>query len=408
MSVLDFDIRDRSGPDPKGARYHWLVDNAPDIIRETQEWASSHGQDWHWHWMFHIFWRLFEEPNRWVTLRGALEDHEGGGSVEPGPVDPQPPQPRPDPQPLPSQFGRQHIIRGSFRRRMYSYWSNAWVHPDGATFVFGGNPGPSFYRIDPSGDIHELGTLSVRSGGETEGWYWDLNGRLYIADGNTFWYVNPFDGSAQEIYSAPGPLWQPHSSLDGQVHSATLKDSSWRKIATVVWYRGRLLRFDAIGELDESIVTKDGEWLVIEEKWLIPGTPEAKDHNRIIRLATQEEYVLSQWDGAVGHCDTNLDSVIGEDDEHGACVVWNLRERSRRELWRTWNMGHVSWQAGRLLSSDNESLTLVDTNSAAMQHVQSHGIHVTSDYDTQVRANLSPCGKRATYIGDDGIHVVEL
>lgn len=299
------------------------------------------------------------------------------------------------------QSGRVTVIPGPFHPRMYSYWANAVVLR-GVTYVFAGRDGrPQFFDIR-NGVFIPLGQL-VPDFGETEGWYWDAAGWVYVVEGNRLLRVNPFTGQRDTAFHAPPGfvLWQPHSSDDGQVHSATIKDAAtWRKVGTVASYRGELRTFMARGELDESIVTKCGEWLIIQEDRL----------NRVVRLRDGWERAISQEDGAVGHCDTGHGFVVGEDDAHGACVRWDLEALERRELWQTWNMGHVAVRGNKILASNAESLTLslYDLSADTHQQLLYHGVNAGGDYDRQVRANLSPCGTRACYMINNDVHVLEL
>jgi hypothetical protein len=327
-----------------------------------------------------------------------------GQGPAPTPSVPAPAPALPVPFPPTGHFGRLHYLGDGFRPRIYSYYANAWVNPnDGTTHVFAS--GPTFFAISADGSI-QGSPASMRYAGETECWSWDLQGYIYLPVGDRILRVNPFTGEEQVVMTAPAgyTLWQQNQSDDGQVHTATLKDASWRMVGTIYNYRGRQDIVWAEGELNESIVTKCGEFAIIQEKF-----GDSHD-NRIIELASGREiYRITDAEGAVGHCDTGHGIVIGEDNFLGACVVWDLRARTKRALWHTWNMGHVSFEAGRLLSSDSESLTLVDVNNASMQHVISHGGRVTADYDTSIRANLSPCGRRATYmINGTSLFVVEL
>lgn len=328
----------------------------------------------------------------------------------------QPVQPNVPPSPAPNvnvdvvppRPGRLiHILGGPWHPRLYSYWANAVVLR-GVTYAFLGHLDgrPRFFDI--RGDrVTELGTL-VPYSGTTEGWYWDEAGWLYIVDGPRLMHVNPFTGESRVAFDVSGQfgnhvIWQTHSSLDGQVHSASLKElPNWNKIGTVVWYRGVLQYYPARDVLDESIITTDGEYLIILEG----------NGNRVVTLRTQDERYISQEDGAVGHCDCGPHEVVGEDDQHGACIVWDLQrpltQDYRRELFRTWGMGHVSIKAGRCLLSNDEILGIVDTNNGGVHPLLNHGAHVTNDYDTQVRANLSPCGQRATYMADGEVFILEL
>src|SRR5262249_41049835 len=65
-------------------------------------------------------------------------------------------------------------------------------------------------------------------------------------------------------------LWQPHSSNDETVHSATLAQSldngnSSAFLGCLVHRQGRFLFFPEIGEIDECAVDKSGQWLWIIE-----------------------------------------------------------------------------------------------------------------------------------------------
>lgn len=300
-----------------------------------------------------------------------------------------------------AQSGRVTVIPGPFHPRMYSYWANAIV-VRGVTYVFAGKEGrPQFYEIR-NGIFIGLGPL-VPDSGETEGWYWSAGARVYVIRQETLVSVNPFTNERETVLSVPSNfvLWQPHSSDDGQVHSATIKDAlTYKKVGTVVSYRGSLQTYMAEGDLDESIVTKCGEWLIVQED----------RYNRVVRLRDQTERRLAQEDGAVGHCDTGHGFVVGEDDHHGACVIWNLEDLSRRELWQTWNMGHVAVRGNKILASNAESLTLslYNIDDSSNQQLLYHGVNPHGEYDRQVRANLSPCATRACYMIDNDIHVLEL
>jgi hypothetical protein len=391
MSLLDRDIREFDD------MYRVVVHNAADWEEQViREFVKLHGHppsmpDWR-----HIEVRcISEERRRWGTTRNAMTDVEWNAA----PVVPTEPVVLPT-QPLGAS--RLNRITGfAFRPRMYSYWSNAWVGSSGSTYVFAGAPGPQFWQIDRNGHITSLNGLLSDFGSETEGWYWDKYGCVYVPHGRRLYRVNPFTNARDVVAEVEEgfDIWQAHSSEDGQVHSFSLRkitSGAYPRIATVVMYHGRRLQFDARDALDESIITADGEWCIIQEG----------NYNRVINLRTGEERRITQEEGAVGHCDTGHGFVVGEDDQHGACVIWRFPQFTRTELFHTWNMGHVSVRGGRILVSDDKALWLVDLQ-GNVQHVVDHGVHVR-DYDTQVRANLSPCGRRATWLGNGTLHVLEL
>jgi hypothetical protein len=380
------------------------------VIAQQREWDAAvieyvrqkHGTTWQTNDanFRHLLFRVISEERRiWRTTRNALDDRPGTtDGVEPEPIDGDEPG------------GGAALIKvsdGPFHPRLYSYWANAVVQ-DQVTYVFAARvyQRPTFFRVDGQGAVSELGAL-LPYGGETEGWYWDAQGFVHVPQGPRLLRHNPLTGMQTVAAELPPQLqnhylWQAHSSDDGETHNATLREPSGRKVATVAWRAGRFHRWDPQGELDESIVTKDGQHLVILEG----------NYNRIINLDTLAERRISQEDGAVGHCDTGRGFVVGEDDQHGACVYWNLNapldERNRRELWDTWNMGHVSVRGTQVLASNATAreLALVDVNTGSYRTLFPHGVDPQGDYDRQVRANLSPCGRRATFMINGALYVL--
>lgn len=329
-----------------------------------------------------------------------------GRPPAPGPVAPSPT--------VPPAVGGGRLYRvtgpedGIIPPRQYSYWSNAWVNGDDV-YVFTGKRGdlPQFFRVKLStGDVSRLGPL-LQYGGESEGWSWDLRGWIYLIDGPRYLHVNPFGGETDVVYDIsdvkPGhDLWQPHSSDDGQTHSATVRhiqSGAYPHMGTMVCRRGDLQYFAAIGELDESILTKDGAYLVIQEKI------EESEDNRVVVLATGEERRIRDKEGAVGHCDTGDSLIIGEDNQHGACVRWDLQRHAYRELFSTWGMGHLSVRQGVCLRSDGSQLSLVDRQTGVQTPLLAHGATVLNPnepYDDQVKANLSPCARVACFMSNFG------
>jgi hypothetical protein len=292
---------------------------------------------------------------------------------------------------------------GELVPRMYSYWPNAWVDGNTATVFVGHADGrPRFFKVDlGGGGVERLGPR-VPYTGTSEGWYWNSGGWVHLCEGPRLRRVHPFSGQDDVLFDISDMLpncvlWQAHSSDDGEVHSATVQQVSssgaWPKIGTVVCRNGRTQYFAARGSLDESQVTADGSFLVIKED----------DDNRIINLATGEERMLRDGDGAVGHSDCGAGIVVGEANlpEPGACVLWDLRQPltldRRRTLFNTWNMGYVALRGERCVHSDATHLSLVDLNTGRRTPVVAHGCNGT-DYDSRVKANLDPSGRVACYM----------
>lgn len=341
---------------------------------------------------------------------------------------PVPVTPTPTPEPVPIQPSpgptSPHLIKvaeGPFHPRLYSYsdWANAVVHtrPNG-TYVFAGHmqTGPQFFRIAADGQVQHLGN-PIGLAGTTEGWGWGREGQLYVPyEGilRRYWPIS--HGEPEDVFNImsafPGcRLWQCHHSDNGLVHSATVQSTDdWSFKATVVWNGGQLLVFPPTGRIDESQITPDGQWLVIKETDNTSG----ELFNRVIRLSDSFEYHLGPFTGRIGHSDLGNGFIVGEDSHIGAAVHLDLASRMRRQLFSTWNMGHVSVRGNRALFSRHElgTLVMLDIYANESWTVMNHGVIAPTssqeDYDRQVRANLSPCGTRAAFTMHGDLYVLEL
>jgi hypothetical protein len=330
--------------------------------------------------------------------------HEAAEKPAPGPDPPVPVE-----RPRPSSRPDVRVIRvtdetdGQLVNRMYAYWSSAWVS-GGTVYVFVGHADgrPRFFQVDiASGQVSRRGPL-LPYRGEGEGWYFDLDGWVYLTDGPRLRRVNPFTGEDRVVFDIadthPGcRIWQAHSSEDGAVHSATvqriLSDGPYTPIGTVVYRNSQQEFFPAQGALDESQITSDGQFLIIHED----------HHNRIINLETRDMRLLIDDDGAVEHSDCGRGYIVGEDNIHGECVLWDLRQpltpARRKGLFSTWNMGHVSVKGGRCLVSDQTHLSLVALDGGGVTPLIEHGM-TGSGYDYQVHGNLDPTGRVACYVSN--------
>jgi len=298
---------------------------------------------------------------------------------------------------------------GAFAPRMMSDRANAVVFGEMAT-VFAGSRdtgGPVFFRVDLASDqVTRLESMLVPYRGETEFWYWLPDGTLIIGSGAQLHRVNPFRGDDEVVLDIgtmlPGhTLDQWHSSDDGSTHSATVKDASWQKVGTVTIHHGKQEYWPAQGVLDESQVSRNGRYVLIKERG---------DDNRIIDLDTRVTTWIPDLGRAVGHSDMGPDYVVGEADkpDPGGMVIWHLDRLNEgpRFLVPSLNMGYVSTRAGRCLWSGDEWLSLVDLEDGHVTPLVEHG--GTSDYDGRVKANLSPCGRVATFMVDGQVKLLIL
>lgn len=303
---------------------------------------------------------------------------------------------------------------GQWLNRMYSYWSSVcWNSAD--IYVFCGNTDGQvhFFRIDPNTlRVTKLGPL-LPFAGTGEGWYWDRNSKIYLCDGPMLKQVDPFTGRG-DVVMATGmsgcDLWQAHSSDDGQTHCATVRDTvnvlangAYPKLGTIVRCPPRLAFYGCERPpLDESAVTSDGRYCIIKEA----------DDNRIITLSSGDERWLSDAEGALGHSDCGASYAVGEADkpESGQCIHLDLDTLQWRTLFNTRGMGHISVKGGRWLLSDDTHVSTVLPLGGVFP-LFAHGMR-GNDYDHQVQANLSPCGRVAAYVsnrdGQNDVYVAVL
>lgn len=300
---------------------------------------------------------------------------------------------------------------------MMSDRANAWIQ-DGTAYVFAGSRntgGPLFFGVSlASGHVTSLGAR-IPYVGETEFWYWMPDGTVMIAEGPRLHRVDPFSGRDEVVMDASGipgthMIDQWHSSDDGGTHSATLKNADYQKFGTVTMHRGKLDPWPAMGVLDESQVSRDGRFVVIKEN---RGTG---DDNRIINLDTRETKWLRDQERAIQHSDCGPDYVVGEADkpDPGACVLWQLDRlnESPRILFLTTNQGYVSTRAGKCLWSNDTHLSLVALDGSGVTPLIEHGEDVRPNepgyYDRRPKANLSPCGRVATYMVNGQVKLLVL
>jgi hypothetical protein len=341
----------------------------------------------------------------------SYEDHLSRAGIvrtPPNVVQPRPPLP-PSPPITPSAFNwnlLQLTQPGDERvpDREYSYWPHTVRIGDYVyAFCCSSSGHPPFFRIDANGEIFRMGPM-IGYASEGEGWYWDKRGLVYLIDGPRLRRVNPFNGEDEILFDISGRypnhnLWQAHSSDDGQVHSATVRQNSDGfnpHIATVICNRGALQFVPVFGQQDEAHMLGSGSHCIIEED----------NNNRIVEVASGREQLILDADGALSHIDCGPDYMVGEDNING--VAWKIEIPSlhRTELERTWGMGHVSVQNGKCLLSNAGSLLWMDLNGGGLTHILDHGMVVPGDandpYDFQVKANLDATGTVALFMTNEG------
>jgi hypothetical protein len=225
----------------------------------------------------------------------------------------------------------------------YSYWRNTNNHvgrPEMLIFLgmdrnYGG-AGPSLVRYDKATDaVKNLGPLfdaaSPYSYSTGEGWYFSGTQptKLYtflIGDSRLTRYdvlTHQFDATAAlDLTKCKRPttcpdasayLFQPHSSDDDLVHSATVQDAAFQRLGCVVYEtRGKRFRFyppRAGYWLDECHVDKSGLWLM-----LLETSASGSVNNRVVNLQKGTITTIDDVQGSLGHLDMGFGYAVGADN----------------------------------------------------------------------------------------------
>ena len=228
----------------------------------------------------------------------------------------------------------------------YSYWRNINNHVNSHQMLIFvtlknwlGGQGPTLFSFDKTTEqITKVGPLfsngSPFASQTGEGWYFSGTKPtvLYLMDGpklvrydvvaKTFQPV--FDVSTQ--FGQNRKIWQPHSSDDDLVHSATLQDTSTGAYLGCVVYLESTHQFrwyPRLGTFDECQVDKSGRWTVSLEDIGVSNDLA----NRIFDNVTGQETVLSGPYSTLGHMDMGFGYMVGADNYNAlpnATILWNL------------------------------------------------------------------------------------
>lgn len=227
----------------------------------------------------------------------------------------------------------------------YSYWRNTNNHVDQDTMLIlaglkrnQGGDGPSLIAYNKLTDeVVPLGPVfnsnDSLSWSFADGFYFSgtMPFALYVIKGDQLLRYDVISRDYDVVFDAGNKLgngytvFQAHSSDDDRVHSATVKNSSNNSVGCVV-YREDVNKTDfypKIGAYDECQVDRSGEWLVIKEN--VDG--QLGEDNRIINVATGNERVLLDQDGAGGHSDLGHGYMVAANNyasKANTQVVWKF------------------------------------------------------------------------------------
>lgn len=223
-----------------------------------------------------------------------------------------------------------------------SYWRNINQHSSSGTLnlFLSINDELTLFTIDKSSlQVISEKELGIHHTGEGC-WFSAIDpNSLFVPIDNTLYKYNIITGDRIVTWVDANILWQCHGSYDDQTFSATIKDSNynvikWGILGSELGYR----LYDIKGDPDECQIDKSGKKLVIKED----------NYNRIINIATEDEIIISNEAGAVGHSDCGFDCILGENDmspNAGACDLIKFDDMSHKMIYSTgiWNMGYISF-----------------------------------------------------------------
>lgn len=222
----------------------------------------------------------------------------------------------------------------------YSYWRNINNHAADPVMLIllgldrnRGGAGPSLIAYHKlTNQVENLGPLflsdSIYSHATGEGWYFSAlqPTKLYaFLVGGT--QLRRYDVITKQFDATPALdlgqcrrprvcpsnaayIFQPHSSDDDLVHSATVQDVNFQSLGCVVFGRRFLFYPTSAGHVfDECHMDKSGRWLIILET-----KPDGSAINRIVNLARGRTVTIEDAPGSLGHLDMGHGYAVGADN----------------------------------------------------------------------------------------------
>lgn len=234
---------------------------------------------------------------------------------------------------------------------------------------------------------------------------------IYYTWGSRFIRRNIISGVETTVIQLNGNeiVWQCHANYDEDIFSCSVKDSNSYQITS--WlitgrYRENK-RFPLKGAPDECQIDKSGKFLVTKED----------NFMRVINIDSDEEFIIDNEGGALGHSDNGYACAIGEDDYNllpSALVHWDFLTHTKKVLHHTdyWNLGHISFtncqpvpleqQYCLISGSGNQEsigreLTLVKLDGSMRRLIIAPALTESYDYMNMPMANLCPHGRYAIW-----------
>lgn len=283
-----------------------------------------------------------------------------------------------------------------------AYWNNLNAHagqPDLYAFL-GTQAGVWLYRIDKATlQVERLVKLRPGTG---EGWYFSKVDPhwLYLQDGPQLRRHHILTHAEEIVWDVSDlgeTLWQCHSSQDGQAHSGTLQ-RQWQAIGCAARHQGTTHVFPVDARYDECQIDTSGQWLLIKEG----------NDNRLIHLASGQEWTITDAQRALGHSDMGEGYMIGEEDQSdpgGVIRRWDFTPAGpvdRGAIYSSdWTpmsryVSHCNAPQPVILLTHAQELIKVSLEGLPPQ-VICPTLWAGGDYATRPKANLDPHGQWACW-----------
>lgn len=253
----------------------------------------------------------------------------------------------------------------------YSYWRNMNNHVGKESMLIfvgldrsRGGRGPSLYEANKNnGKLTDLGALFPESHplswASGEGWYFSasLPTKLYLNDGPSLVRFDVITEQMETVFDVTEQLGeghtvsQMHSSDDDRVHSATVRDASNYQVKGCIAYDegdANYHYYPVAQDFDECQVDRSGEFLIIKAN--IDGNN--GEDNLIVTLATGEERLILDEDGAGGHSAVGHGYMIAADNwarDANSWKLWDLTQSTltgvpvyKNDDWENFSPAHVS------------------------------------------------------------------
>lgn len=342
------------------------------------------------------------DPWTAVWDRWSHEANSGNPSIPISPIPDTPVPIGPDSPMIPSKPMK--LIENSNPIGM-SYWRNINYHAGRSSFMVALSIGDRLKVLTVAKNnlvVMDDKSLGIAHTGEGIFFSVSRHDILYVPLDNALIAVNVYTGDRKTIWEVEGgqKLWQIHSNYNENIHSATLRNNEYQPVGWGVFNGAETKVFPIRGTPDECQIDKSGEWLLIKED----------NDNRIIHIASGEEKIVHNQEGAIGHSDNGFGCTLGENDyspKPGALDLIDFPSLRKMNMYSTgiWNMGYCSFTNAKpgpiaeqfCLVTTPDQLIKVNLDGSGVGTIVCPNLTQSQEYEHRPKANLCPLGEYAVW-----------